>query len=167
MRLIFVLGLLSGVLFAADVSLAKSDFVERVINFVIFALIIWYLGSNKIKQIFIQRRMRIVHEFDSLQEQEKEMKKTVEKTENLLADAQNKAKDIVANAKKEAFMIAQQFDTSLERDIKAVASSFDERLRQEKKKLLYEEVASVMDSSLEKVKISQDSCMEILTKGIR
>lgn len=167
MRSIFVWGLFFGVLSAADVSLAQSDFVERVINFVIFALIIWYLGSSRIKQIFIQRKMKIVHEFDKLQEEEKEMKKTVEKTENLLADAQNKAKEIVANAKKEAFVIAQQFDSALERDIKTIASSFDERLKQERKKMLCDEVASTIDQSLQKVRISQDSCMEILTKGIR
>nr|WP_283092227.1 hypothetical protein [Helicobacter kayseriensis] len=147
--------------------MAQSDFVERVINFVIFALIIWYLGSSRIKQIFTQRKMKIVHEFDKLQEEEKEMKKIVEKTENLLADAQNKAKEIVGNAKKEAFVIAQQFDSDLERDIKTVASSFDERLKQERKKMLCDEVASTIDQSLQKVRISQDSCMEILTKGIR
>ncbi|MCE3046892.1 hypothetical protein [Helicobacter kayseriensis] len=167
MRSIFVWGFFFSVLSAADVSLAQSDFVERVINFVIFALIIWYLGSSRIKQIFTQRKMKIVHEFDKLQEEEKEMKKIVEKTENLLADAQNKAKEIVGNAKKEAFVIAQQFDSDLERDIKTVASSFDERLKQERKKMLCDEVASTIDQSLQKVRISQDSCMEILTKGIR
>ncbi|WP_027326872.1 hypothetical protein [Helicobacter pametensis] len=167
MRLLSVILLFSHVAFSAEVTLAQSDFIERIINFLLFFLIVWYLGSDKVKQIFAQRKMKISEQFEHLQNQEKELKKEIERNEQHLMDAQNKAKEIVANAKREAFLLTQQFDSRLDQDIKTLATSFDEKLKQEEKQLFYQSVSKIVDQSLESVQVSQDACMQILTRGIR
>ena len=63
----------------ASVSIEQSDFVERVINFVIFIAILWYFAFDPIKGIFINRKnaiaARLQEAQDNLQKQSKKRKR--------------------------------------------------------------------------------------------
>lgn len=152
--------------FSADVSISQSDFVERVINFVIFFSILWYLAADKIKEIFVQRRGKISCSFDEIQEKEKKIKKQKQEAESLVADARNRANEIVSNAKKEAFLIAQNLDLRLKEDLKNVSSSFEVILEQERRKILQQEITQALDQSFAPLALSDDACVKILEKGI-
>lgn len=167
MRFFVCMLLFAGFLFCADVSIATSDFVERVINFLIFFAIVWYLGAEKIKEIFIQRRTKISQSFDDLQEQEKQIRKQRQEAENLIIEAKNKASEIVSSAKKEAFLIAQNLDSRLKEDVKHISDSFDVVLEQEKRKLLRQEINLALDKSLTSLSVSNDAYMKILERGIK
>lgn len=156
-----------GALCAADVSISQSDFVERFVNFVIFFSILWYLGADKIKGIFAQRTQRISDRLEEIQENEKSLKRQLQEAESALADARVKSAEIIANAKREAFLIAQQFDVRLEQDVKVMNDSFEELLKQEKLKILVTEVSSAIDHVSESLHISGDSYVKILTEGVK
>lgn len=166
MRSLFSFLLFMGILPAADVSISQSDFIERFVNFAIFVSILWYLGAERIKNIFLQRTQRISARFESVQEEEKVLKRQLQEAERILADAKVKSAEILANARKEAFLITQQFDTRLEQDIKMLSQSFDEALKQEKKEIVKNEVFYAMDCVAQTLNISEDSYMKVLTKGL-
>lgn len=167
MRALIYLFLFLGVLSASDVSISQSDFFERFVNFVIFFSILWYLGADKIKDIFFQRAQEISKRFEKAQEEEKSLRKQLQEAEAVLADAKIKSSEIIANAKKEAFLIMQQFDVRLEQDIKIINHSFEESLKQEKIKILKSEVSDALDCVSQTLKISNDSHMKILIRGIK
>lgn len=166
MRFLVYLCLLFGVLPASDVSISQSDFVERFVNFVIFFSILWYLGAERVKNIFLQRTQGISKRFEKIQEEEKSLRKQLQEAEVILADAKVKSAEMIANAKKEAFLIAQQFDVRLEQDIKMVNHSFEEILKQEKAEVLKSEVSDALNYASQSLHISNDSYMKILTRGI-
>lgn len=156
-----------GIVSAADVSISESDFIERFVNFVIFFSILWYLGADKIKSIFSQRTRRILKRFEVVQEEEKTLKRQIEEAEAMLADARLKSAEIIANARREAFLIAQQFDMRLEQDVKTLSHSFDEILKQKKVEILKDEVSRTINCASETLCISDDAYMKILIRGIK
>lgn len=152
---------------ASDVSISQSDFAERFVNFVIFFSILWYLGADKIKNIFLQRTQGISKKFEQIQEEEKSLRKQLQEAEAILEDARAKSDEILANAKKEAFLIAQQFDARLEQDIKMINHSFEEILKQEKIKILKDEVSNALGCASQSLHIPSDVYMKILAEGIK
>lgn len=154
------------ILSASDVSIAQSDFVERFVNFVIFFSILWYLGADKIKNIFLHRSQSIAKKFEKMQEEEQSIQQQVLQAEVALKDAKAKSDGILTDARKEAMLIAQQFDLRLEQDIAMMNRSFEETLKQEKIKILKDEVSYALDSVSAGMHLSDELCMKILTKGV-
>lgn len=167
MRFLVCIVLFLGVLPASDVSISQSDFVERFVNFVIFFSILWYLGADKVKNIFLQRTQSIIKRFERMQEEEKMLRKQLQEAEMILEDAKAKSAEIIANAKKEAFLIAEQFDMRLEHDIKAINHAFEEILKQEKIEVLKSEVSNALSHASQSLHISNDAYMKILARGIQ
>jgi F-type H+-transporting ATPase subunit b len=63
----------SGILYASEDT--QTDIVPRVVNFLIFASIIYYLLADKIKEFFKNRKDEISAKLESVQVKVKESKK--------------------------------------------------------------------------------------------
>lgn len=167
MRYLIFIWMTGVFLFSADVSLWQSDFIERTINFVIFIAILWYLSASKIRMIFTQRRRKIEQAFEKIQSQEKELKKIKETKEASILEAKNKANEIISDAKKEAFVIAQSFDMRLKQDVKTLGNTFDAMLEREKKQIIQEEIERIVQESFASLSLKSDDYLRILEKGVR
>ena len=141
MRQIFVLFTLACVMaFGSEVSFAQSDFIERLINFVIFFLILWYFGASKIKQIFLDRQEGISSAFNRTQEEEQRIKREKEKVKQALQEAKSKASEIISLAKKDSYLISQKYEEKLDRDIKMIVANNEQKLQQQEREMIQEEV---------------------------
>lgn len=166
-----IFGFLSAftVLFAADVTLAQSDFVERLINFVLFALILWYFGANKIKEIFVGRTRGISEMFQKMQEEEQQIRREKEKAKLDLEEARQKASELIALAKRETYLITQKFEDRLDREIKSLNLSYEQKLAQEEKMMVEEEVHTILQNFANHLDVShcKDYYGEVLCKGLK
>ena len=84
MKRILLLGLaLAPVALFANSQGAETDIVQRTVNFLIFAGILWYLLADKIKAFFAERSLSIQAELDKVQD-------TLKASQDKVTDAQKK-----------------------------------------------------------------------------
>ncbi|XPV83471.1 MAG: hypothetical protein ACNI22_06335 [Halarcobacter sp.] len=86
-------------LFASAEGAEKTDIVQRTVNFVIFAGILWYLLADKFKAFFADRTASIQAELDKVQDTLKASQDKVDDAANKLEEAKKLAAEIVEGAK--------------------------------------------------------------------
>lgn len=89
MKRILLLGLVAlapVALFASEGAETNYDIVQRTVNFIIFAAILWYLLADKIKAFLANRTLSIQSELDKVQE-------TLKASQDKVADAQKKLEE--------------------------------------------------------------------------
>lgn len=155
--------------FCSEVTLSQSDFVERLINFLIFALIFWYFGAGKIKEIFTGRTKSISEAFERAQEEAQKIKREKERAKFELEEAKQKASEIIALAKRESYLIAQKFEDRLDREVKSLNLSYEQKIAQEEKMMVEEEVHTILQDFSKHLdtKDCKDYYGEVLCKGLK
>lgn len=166
-KVLLLAGLFAVGAFASEVSFAQSDFVERLINFVIFFLILWYFGASKIKQIFIDRREQISADFNRAQEEEQKIKREKEKVKKMLEDTYAKASEIVSLAKKDSYLISQKYEEKLDRDLKLVVASNEQKLAQEERLIIQEEVQRSLSEACKNLEHDDEYYARVVIKGMK
>jgi len=101
-----------------DVTMFNSDFFYRVLNFSVFAGIIYYLAANPIKEFFVGRSEGIANQLKEIEAKLQASKNERLAAEENLVKSEDKAKEIVSDASGEgkvlATNIAEKNDTALE-----------------------------------------------------
>ena len=96
MKRILLLGLaLAPLALFANEGAVETDIVQRTVNFIIFAGILWYLLADKIKAFFAERTSSIQAELDKVQDTLKASQDKVTDAQKKLAEAKKIATEIV------------------------------------------------------------------------
>ncbi len=152
----------------ASGSLEESDFIQRVINFVIFLAILWYFAFDAIKGIFTKRRLAISDQLQAVQDNLQQAKKESERANKRLEESKKRAKDIVNAAKQEAYLIEQKYNDQIKRDIELLKHSLDASIEFEQRRLTQESVNEVLNELMqsEEVQLNKEDYINIITKRI-
>ena len=95
-KILLPLLFVSASLFASEAAgEGGTDIVQRTVNFVIFAGIIWYLLAEPVKNYFGGRSQGIADELQKVQDRLKESKQAKEAAEAKIVDANKLAEEIV------------------------------------------------------------------------
>lgn len=141
--LLFLLG--TSFLFAAsDVNISQTDIVQRVINFVIFIAILWYFVADKLKKMFSNRREQIVNRLNQAQDKLELAKKSKKEALKKLEETKERAAQMIALAKKEAYMISQKFDEQFKLDVENMIKSNEILMEFEQKQMERKVVEEVL-----------------------
>ncbi len=89
-----------------DVTMFNSDFFYRVFNFTIFVGTLYYLAANPIKAFFTGRSEGIANKLKEIEEKLQASKNERLTAEENLVKAEEKAKEIVADASNEAKILS-------------------------------------------------------------
>jgi len=154
-------------LFAASGE-TNYDIVERTVNFLIFAAIIYYLLADKLKTYFKGRTASIQSELDKVQEMVKESEKKVADAKLEIENAKKVAEELVASANNDIESIKAKIETAVEQEIAYLNRSFDEKTELETKKLKREVVQNVLEELLssDNIELSQDELASIVLKKV-
>ena len=161
MRKLALFGLFAGFLFAGE---HQYDIVPRVINFLIFAGILYYLIADKVKNFFESRKEEIASKFQEVESKLQESKATKRALEQKLEEAKAQAKEIVETAKVEAEHISNKIRSDVAEEIKIMEKVFEDTKEIEIKKAKKEAVAEFLKSVLKDVTISSDEAAKIILK---
>lgn len=112
----------------------ETDIVERTINFVIFAALLYYLVAEKAKHFFKQRKLDIASDLEKVQIKLKESKKQKDEAERKVDEAKKIAEDIIATAKKEAYILAQKTEDQSKQEIEILVKQYNENMEFQKRK---------------------------------
>lgn len=152
--------------FASDGS--ETDFLQRTVNFIIFAAIVYYLLADKIKAAFAERSQSIQAELDKVQDTLKESEQKVENAKAELENAKRLAREIIDGANADIESIKNQIAQSVEQDIANMQKHFDEKVEVETRKAKKEVVAEILEELLnsDTASLSQDELANIVLRKV-
>ena len=169
MKRILLLGLaLAPIALFANSQGAETDIVQRTVNFIIFAGILWYLLADKIKAFFAERSLSIQAELDKVQDTLKASQDKVTDAQKKLAEAKKIATEIVEGAKADVDSVKQKVATAVDSDIDNLNKNLDEMMKVEISKAKKEVVTQVLEELLssENIKLTQDELANIVLKKV-
>ncbi|MFA6788858.1 MAG: F0F1 ATP synthase subunit B [Arcobacteraceae bacterium] len=163
---LFMLAFAPLALFASEG--AETDIIQRTVNFVIFAGILWYLLAEKIKAFFANRSLGIQAELDKVQDTLKESQAKVDEATLKLEEAKKLAVEIVSGATAEIDSIKSKIAQAADNEIAHLNKSFDDKIKIETRKAKKEVVQSVLEELLssDNIGVSQDELANIVLKKV-
>ena len=169
MKRILLLGLaLAPLALFANEGAVETDIVQRTVNFIIFAGILWYLLADKIKAFFAERSLSIQAELDKVQDTLKASQDKVKDAQKKLEEAKKIATEIVEGAKADVDSVKQKVATAVDSDIANLNKNLDEMMKVEISKAKKEVVTQVLEELLssENIKLTQDELANIVLKKV-
>ena len=146
--LLLAMAMVPVALFASEGAETNYDIVQRTVNFIIFAAILWYLLADKIKAFFANRTLGIQSELDKDQDSLKASKDRVAEAQKKLDDAKKISAEIIESAKSDIENIKQKVSASVDADIANLSKNLDEMIKVEISKAKKQVVAEILDELL-------------------
>lgn len=153
-KIILLFFVTSGALFASGGG--ETDIVPRVINFLIFASLVYYLLAEPVKNFFGGRSEEIASSFESIQKKLKAAKDEKLAAEKDLEDARAKAAKILADVKEEAVLAKEKLATQAKSDIEVLNKQKIELMEIERNHM----VRAVVKKSIEGIFSSKELDMD-------
>jgi len=165
--LLLAMAMVPVALFASD-GAVETDIVQRTVNFIIFAAILWYLLADRIKAYFANRTLGIQAELDKVQDVLKASKDKMEEAQTKLDDAKKISAEIIENAKADIDSIKQKVAITIDTDIANLNKNLEEMIKVEISKAKKEVVEEILNELLssENIKLSQDELVNIVLKKV-
>ncbi len=155
-------------LFASSEGAVETDIVQRTVNFIIFAGILWYILADKIKAFFAERSLSIQAELDKVQDTLKASQDKVKDAQKKLEEAKKIATEIIEGAKSDIDSVKQKVATAVDTDIANLNKNLEEMMKVETSKAKKEVVTEVLEELLssENIKLTQDELANIVLKKV-
>jgi F-type H+-transporting ATPase subunit b len=152
----------------ANEGAVETDIVQRTVNFIIFAGILWYILADKIKAFFAERSLSIQAELDKVQDTLKASQEKVKDAQKKLEEAKKLAIEIVEGAKADIDSVKQKVATAVDSDIANLNKNLDEMMKVETSKAKKEVVAQVLEELLssENINLTQNELVNIVLKKV-
>ena len=169
MKRILLLGLaLVPVALLANEGAVETDLVQRTVNFIIFAGILWYILADKIKAFFAERSLSIQGELDKVQDTLKASQDKVKDAQKKLEEAKKIATEIIDGAKADIDSVKQKVATAVDSDIVNLNKNLEEMMKVETSKAKKEVVTEVLKELLssENIKLTQQELANIVLKKV-
>lgn len=171
MKKLLLLGLAltpMALLASAEGAETNYDIVQRTVNFIIFAGILWYLLADKLKAYFAGRTSSIQAELDKVQDTLKASQDKVEDAANKLEEAKILANEIVENAKTDVSSIKKRVAELVDAEIANLDKGFDEKIKVETSKLKKQIVSEVLEElfNSDSVSLTQEELSNIVLKKV-
>jgi len=167
-KILFTLSVIIPVsLFASDTNV-ETDILERTVNFFIFAAIIYYLLSDRLKAFFNERTESIQSELDKVQNLLKESDKKLVDAKQEVENAKKVAEELVSIAKSDVEAIKTKIKIAAEHEVTALSKSFENKTELEVRKVKKEVVENVLNQLLtdDNIALSQKDLANIILKKV-
>lgn len=166
--LVIILALVLPGVVCASGSFEQSDFIPRLINFVLFVAILWYFTFARIKAIFVNRRTHIASQLEEIQNKLHKAQKEKADALKKLEESKARAREIVEIARKEASMISQRFAQQTQAQIQTLIQTMEANMEFEQTKAMREVVESVLSEVVHSkdVQLENKDYVNIITKRI-
>lgn len=139
-----------------DVTMFNSDFFYRVFNFAIFAGLLYYLAANPIKAFFTGRTEGIANQLKEIEEKLEASKKDRLAAEENLVKAEDKSKEIVADASNEAKMLSANIAEKNENALALLEKQAEEKKVLERKKATRDTIDTLLNDGIDNSDITVD-----------
>ncbi|WP_235852432.1 F0F1 ATP synthase subunit B family protein [Helicobacter vulpis] len=126
--------------------ISQTDIVLRIVNFILFAGLVWYFISGPLKRMLEQRRAKIASKLNALQEQRQVIKEEKEQALKALEQAKREASQIISSATQEAFLLTQKYEQQAKSAIEKLIKDNQSLKHKEELRIQQEVVAEILDA---------------------
>ncbi|GAA7472230.1 F0F1 ATP synthase subunit B [Helicobacter pylori] len=153
---------------ATGLDISQTDIIERSLNFLLFAGILWYFLAKKLRAFLHSKSLEISKRLEEIQAQLKVSKENKKKLLKELEQAKEKAELIISDANKEAYTITQKYELQTKMDVENLIKNSKALMDLEVKKIKRELVESVFKDLRESKKVSFNTqdCVNILKQRL-
>ncbi len=147
-KILLTIIMMSVYAFASDGGEGGTDIVQRSVNFVIFAGILYYLLATPVKSFFQGRTADIRAELDRVQEKMKESKTAKELALEKIEDAEKFATELLEISKKENKILSDNIAKQCDSDLENIEKQNLSLMELEQRKMVRNIVDTVMNDLL-------------------
>jgi len=146
----------------------EYDFLPRVVNFVIFASLLYYLLANPIKDFFKGRSADIAKQLNEIEEKLQAAKDEKKEAQARLGASEKKAEDILADAKAEAVILAEKIATANVNELALLEKQLEEKISLEERKSAREAIDEVLSENItvDDINLDENKVVEIISKKV-
>jgi len=134
---------------AALASEGGTDIVQRTVNFLLFAGLIWYLVAEPVKNFFASRSQGIADELNKVQEKLTESVNKKKEALKKITDAEKFAEELLETAKKESKILNDTILNQCEVEIENLEKQFATKREFEQRNMVREVVEDVVSATLD------------------
>jgi F-type H+-transporting ATPase subunit b len=147
---------------------AGTDIVQRTVNFVIFAGVLWYLLAEPVKNYFSGRSQGIADELQKVQDRLRESKQAKEAAEAKINKAKKLAEEIVATASREGKILNEKILNQCDTDLENMQKQSVAVMALEQRKMVRQLVDEIMGDVLtqESSSLDKDAMANIIMKKV-
>jgi len=146
----------------------ETDFWPRVVNFSIFAALLYYLLADPIKTFFKERREGIASQLKAIEEKLQAAKNEKKEAQAHLDASEKKAKEIISDAKKEATLLAEKIVIANQNELKQLDNLLQEKMTLDEKKSAREAIDEVLSENItpDDINLNDTKVIDIVSKKV-
>ncbi|TET90226.1 MAG: F0F1 ATP synthase subunit B [Sulfurovum sp.] len=146
----------------------ETDFWPRVVNFTIFAALLYYLLANPIKNFFKGRKEDIAAQLREIEDKLQAAKDEKKEAQTRLDESGKKAEQIIADAKKEATLLAQKISEANENELILMEKQLEEKMTLEERKSAREAIDEILSENItnDDIMIDEAKVVDIISKKV-
>ena len=147
-RILVLMLMISTYALASEAEHGGTDIVQRTVNFLLFAGLVWYLVGEPIKSYFTSRSQAIA---DRLKEVQNKLDESVNQKKEVLAqvaEAEKFAEELAVATKKESKIINDNIMQQCEADIETLVKQHASKQEFEERKMVRELVEEIVGETL-------------------
>lgn len=146
----------------------ETDIWYRLLNFVVFAGLLYYLLAGKLKAFLVGRQEGIANQLKEIENKLELAKKEEKSAKALVKDSEAKAKTIISDAKNEAVLLSEKIMQANINDISILDKQMQEKKDLETKKSIKDTIQSILNENIgiDDVELSNKSIVSILDRKV-
>ena len=146
-RILVLMLMISTYALASNAEHAGTDIVQRTVNFVLFAALVWYLVAEPVKNYFTSRSQGIADELKKVQDKLNETIALKKEALAKISEAEKYAEELAASSKKENKIINDSIMAQCEAELEILSKQAVSVKEFEQRKM----VRNVVEETLDKV----------------
>ncbi|MDQ7043142.1 MAG: F0F1 ATP synthase subunit B [Sulfurimonas sp.] len=147
-RILVLILMISTCAFASDAGHGETDIVQRTVNFLLFAGLVWYLVGEPAKAFFASRSQAIADELKKVQEKLDESIALKKEALAKISDAENFAQELAVTSKKENKILNDNIMTQCELDLETLTKQGSSVREYAQRKMVRSVVEDVITETL-------------------
>ena len=146
----------------------ETDFLPRVVNFIIFASLLYYLLANPIKNFFKGRSEGIAGQLNEIEKKLQAAKDEKKEAQNRLDESEKRAEEILTDAKAEAILLADKIATANQNDLAILDKQLEEKMSLEERKSAREAIDEILSDNItaDDIMLDEAKVVEIISKKV-
>ena len=147
-RILVLILMISTYAFASEAGHGETDIVQRTVNFLLFAGLVWYLVGEPAKAFFASRSQAIADELKKVQDKLNESVALKKEALTKITDAEKFAADLAVSSKKENKILNDNIMTQCELDLETLTKQGSSSRDYAQRKMVRGVVESVITETL-------------------
>jgi F-type H+-transporting ATPase subunit b len=144
----------------------EYDFLPRLVNFTIFVSLLYYVLSQPVKAFFKGRSADIAKQLNEIEVKLQTAKDEKKEAQSRLNSSEEKAKEILVDAKAEAKILADKIIVASKNELLLLDKQHDEKISLEERKSAREAIDEVLSENItiDDINLNAHKVIEILSK---